>query len=113
MVSKRWVWVESMGVASGCGCKEAYTFPYITYPYSSCICFFFSIPTFSFFFMFSFTFRYFFVILCNIFSHSINTHTGDYGRPTAFAKKHTQTNASYPAMDISCRTSRGGVHTSK
>ena len=31
-----------MGVASGCGCKEVYRFPHITYPYSSCS----SIPTF-------------------------------------------------------------------
>ena len=38
VVSKRWVWVESMGVASGCGCKEVYRFPHTTYPYSSCIC---------------------------------------------------------------------------
>ena len=38
VVSRRWVWVESMGVASGCGCKEVYRFPHITYPYSSCIC---------------------------------------------------------------------------
>ena len=30
-----------MGVASGCGCKEVYRFPHITYPYSSCICSFF------------------------------------------------------------------------
>ena len=22
VVSRRWVWVESIGVASGCGCKE-------------------------------------------------------------------------------------------
>ena len=38
-VSRRWVWVESMGVASGCGCKEVhvYRFPHITYSYSSCI----------------------------------------------------------------------------
>ena len=27
-----------MGVATGCGCKEVYRFPHITYPYSSCIC---------------------------------------------------------------------------
>ena len=27
-----------MGVASGCGCKEVYRLPHITYPYSSCIC---------------------------------------------------------------------------
>ena len=43
VVSRRWEWVESMGVASGCGCKEVYRFPHITYPYSSCIC---SFPTF-------------------------------------------------------------------
>ena len=24
VVSRRWVWVESMGVASGCGCKDVY-----------------------------------------------------------------------------------------
>ena len=29
--------VESMGVATGCGCKEVYRFPHTTYPYSSCI----------------------------------------------------------------------------
>ena len=40
VVSRRWVWVESMGVASGCGCKEVYRFPHITYPYSSCMYFF-------------------------------------------------------------------------
>ena len=26
VVSRRWEWVESMGVASGCGCKEVYRF---------------------------------------------------------------------------------------
>ena len=31
VVRRRWVWVESMGVASGCGCKEVYGFPHITY----------------------------------------------------------------------------------
>ena len=47
VVSRRWVWlvgvVESMGVASGCGCTEVlvyYRFPHITYP--SCICSFFA-----------------------------------------------------------------------
>ena len=35
VVSRRWVWVESMGVASGCGCKEVYRFPRITYPVSA------------------------------------------------------------------------------
>ena len=37
-VASRWMWVECMGVASGCGCKEVYRFLHITYPYSSCIC---------------------------------------------------------------------------
>ena len=40
VVSSRWLWMESMGVASGYGCKEehVYRFPHITFPYSSCIC---------------------------------------------------------------------------
>ena len=25
-------------MSSGCGCKEVYRIPHITYPYSSCIC---------------------------------------------------------------------------
>ena len=37
VVSRRWMWVESMGVASVCGFKEVCRFPQITYPYSSCI----------------------------------------------------------------------------
>ena len=32
-LSRRWVWVKSMGVANGCGCKEVYRFPHITYSY--------------------------------------------------------------------------------
>ena len=32
--------MKSMGVASGCGCKEVYRFPHITYPYSSLSAFF-------------------------------------------------------------------------
>ena len=48
VVSRRWVWVESMGVASGCGCKEVYRFSHITYPYSPLVSVLFcsSIPTF-------------------------------------------------------------------
>ena len=26
VVSRRWMWVESIGVASGCGCKEVYNY---------------------------------------------------------------------------------------
>ena len=61
VVSMRWMWVESMGVASGCGCKEVYRFPNITYPY----CFFFAAASLLFVNKkksFSFLFRYFFVI---------------------------------------------------
>ena len=32
VVSRMRMWVECMGVASGCGCKEVYRFPHITYP---------------------------------------------------------------------------------
>ena len=32
-----WVWLECIGVVSGCCCKEVYRFPRITYPYSTCI----------------------------------------------------------------------------
>ena len=45
VVSRKWVWVESMGVASGCGCKEVYRFPHITYPYSSCTISFFAVAS--------------------------------------------------------------------
>ena len=82
VVSRRWMWVESMGVDSGCGCKEEYRFPHITYPYSTCICSFLQQHPY-----FLFIFKNVFC-LCSfmyeiIFSRSMNTHTGDYGRPTA------------------------------
>ena len=31
VVNRIWMWVGPMGVASGCGCKEVYKFPHITY----------------------------------------------------------------------------------
>ena len=34
MVSRRWVWLDSMGVTSGCVYKEVYKFSHITYHYS-------------------------------------------------------------------------------
>ena len=55
---------------SGCGCKEVYRFPHITYPYSSCIyvpfknIFFFLVPVL-------FVIKFY---VLNTFSHSINTH---------------------------------------
>ena len=78
--------MESMGVASGC--KEVYRFLHNTYPYSSCICsfmqqhpYFLFIKKFFFFVLVPILFVIKFYV--NIFSHSINTYTGDYGRPTA------------------------------
>ena len=59
VVSRRWMWVESMGVASGCGCKEVYRFPHITYPYSSCICSFFAAASL----LFVHFFKMFFVLV--------------------------------------------------
>ena len=33
-----WVWLECIGVVSGCCCMEVYRYPHnITYPYSTCI----------------------------------------------------------------------------
>ena len=38
-----WVWLECIGVVSGCCCKEVYRYPLIitTFPYSTCISSFF------------------------------------------------------------------------
>ena len=84
-VSRRWVWVESMGVASGCDCKEIYRFPHkITYSYSSCICSFLQQHPYFLFIkknLFVLVPVYTFCNLCNFFpTVYINTHTGDYGR---------------------------------
>ena len=39
VVSRKWMWMESMGVASGCGVRRYIDFLIIiAYPYSSCIC---------------------------------------------------------------------------
>ena len=38
VVSRRRVWLVGVGGIYGCGCKEVYRLPHITYPYSSCIC---------------------------------------------------------------------------
>ena len=76
VVVSRWMWVVSMGVASGCGCKKVYRFPHTTYHYSSCICSFLQQHPYFFVIFFSFLFQYFFVIkfgVLNIFLRSI-TH---------------------------------------
>ena len=46
-------------MSSGCGCKEVYRFPHITYPYSSCICSFFAVASLHFVLFFKcFSFLY-------------------------------------------------------
>ena len=64
VVSRRWVWEESIGMASGCGCKEVYRFPHITYTYSSCICIFFAAVSLLFVHLLK-VFRSFSVRFCN------------------------------------------------
>ena len=79
-----------MGVATGCGCKEVYNIDFLILIIPTplvIVLFYSSILTFcSFLKCFSFLFQYSFVIkfyVLNIFSRSINTHMGNYGRPTA------------------------------
>ena len=128
VVSRRWVWLVGVGGIYGCGCKEVCRFPHTTYPYSSCIYSFLQQHPYFFVHLkkcFSFLFQSFFVIkfyVLNKFLRSINT----YGQLRAshgshmkaahnvlYIKKYTQTYASYPAMDISCMTSRSMVQISK
>ena len=105
-----------MVVTTGCGCKEVYRFPHTTYPYSSCICSFLQHP------YFLFICKMFFVlvpvlfgiyILCIKYFFTQYKHTYLQLRPShrshmkaahtvLYMKKHTQTYASYPAIDISC-----------
>ena len=58
VVSRKWIWVEFMGVASGCGCKEVYIFPIPTSLVSVLFCS--SIPTFC-----SFKKMFFFLVIIN------------------------------------------------
>ena len=103
-----------MGVATGCGCKAVYRFPHTTYPYSSCICSFLQQHPYFFVHVFrscSSTFLNY--ILCITFFFTQYKHTyrqlrASHGihmkvaHTVLYMKKHTQTYASYPAMDISC-----------
>ena len=108
-----------MSVATGCGCKEVYRFPRTTYPYSLLLYLFFftaaSLLFVNFFKCFSFLFQYFFVIKFYVLNNFFTQYKHTYGQVRAshgscmnaahtilYMKKHTQTYASYPAMDISC-----------
>ena len=61
-----WVWLQCIGVVSGCCCKEVYII-ILTFPYSTCISSFFgsSIPT-SLFILKMFFRSCFMLFLCNI-----------------------------------------------
>ena len=108
-----------MGVATGCGFKERYRFPHITYPYILLLyLFFFTAASLLFVHLkkcFSFLFQYFFVItfyvLNNFFAQYKHTYRqlreshGSHmkaAHTVLYMKKHTQKYASYPAMDINC-----------
>ena len=70
-------------MSSGCGCKVVYRFPHITSPLLLLYLLFAAASYFLFIFeCFSFLFQYIFVNNLIIFTHSINKHKSDYGRPT-------------------------------
>ena len=124
VVSRRRVWlvgVKSMGVASGCGCKEVYRFPQYCLSLLLLYLLFFcsSIPTFcSLFFVLV---PVLFVIKFYVLNNFLTQYKHTYGQlrvshgshmkaahNVLYMKKHTQTYASYPAMYISM-TSRSLV----
>ena len=130
VVSMRWVWLVGEGGIYGCGCKEVYKFPHTTYPYSSCICSFlylFFLQQHPFFFVHFFKMFFvlvpvFFVIKFYVLNNFFAQYKNTYGRLWAshgshmkaahnflYTKKHIQMYASYPAIDISCITSRSMV----
>ena len=78
--------MESMGVASGRGCKEIYRFSHITYPYSSCICSFFAASLLFVHFLkcFSFLFPYF----CNLCNNFFTQYKHTYRRLRAYKGSH-------------------------
>ena len=112
------MWLVGVGGIYGCGCKEVYRFPHTTYPYSSCICSFFAAASLlfvHFFEKFSFLSQNFLVIKFYVLNTFFVQYKHTYGQLRAshgihmkaayivlYMNKHTQTYASYPAMDISC-----------
>ena len=124
VVSRRWEWLVEVSGIYGCGCKKVYRFPHTTYPHSSCICSFLQQHPYFFVQLKKklFLFQYFFVIKFYVLNNFFKQYTNTYGRLRAshgshkkaahnvlYTKKHTQTYASYHAMDISRMTSRSVV----
>ena len=81
------MWLVGVGGIYGCGCKDVYRFPHITYPYSSCICSFFAAASLIFVHFlkcFSFLLQYFLVIKINyVLNKNFTQYKHTYGRPTA------------------------------
>ena len=84
VVSRKWVWVEFMGVDSGCGCKEVYRIPHIIYPYYSYIyLLFFAAAS-----LFLFNFKMIFFLVPVLFGNLFNTFFAQY--------KHTPATTGVP-----------------
>ena len=66
-------------MSSGCGCKEVYRFPHITYPYSSCICSFYN-SILHFFKCFSFLFQCVFLIKFYVLNNFFAQYKHTYGQ---------------------------------
>ena len=112
------MWLVGEGGIYGCGCKEVYRFPHtILIP----------TPLVSVLFLqqhpyFLFILKMFFVLVPVLFCNKNTQYKHTYGRlrvshgshmkaahNVLYMKKHIQTYSSYPAMDISCITSRSVV----
>ena len=91
--------MESMGVASGCGCKEVYRF--LIYPYSSCICSFLQQHPYFLFFVCSGTFLYGPVASSNE-DHNIPTSANEAYHPITSSNEDynvsTSVNDTYEAV---------------
>ena len=113
VVSRRRVWLVGEGGIYGCGCKEVYRFPHTTFLLLLYLFFFTAASLLFVHFVkcFSFLFQCFFVItfyVLKYFSPQYKHIPASHGshmkaaHTVSYMKKHTQTYASYAAMDISC-----------
>ena len=111
-----------MGVASECGCKEVQCIEFLILLIPVYVIFYSNIPTFySLKKCFSILFQYFLVIKFYGLNNFLTQYKHTCGQTRAshgshmkaahvlYTKKHVQTNTSYPAMDVSCMTSRSVV----
>ena len=93
VVIRRWVWLEFIGVVSGC-------FPHISYiSLLHLYLFFFAAASLLLFHFVKMIFRSLNTYLQLRASHGTDMKAA---HTVLYMKKHTQTYASYPTMDISC-----------